>query len=228
MANETAPPASPAAKPWWQSKTVILNVIALLSLMIPPVGQWLKENPVEPVAVLAAINLLVRFATRGAVTWLPDNDQGGNGSTTGGSYSEDGYGNRSPGITDDFAPRISGVLPWLVGPMCAVLMLSLLPSCSPEAMQAVRSVPITIGVEGEHGTYGYSSKGGLSIAIKGKVREDKSGRAKAFEWPDAPKRRGVLPPIYAREEDFYGGWGKAGGLIRQGVESPQERPTPRL
>lgn len=39
---------------------------------------------------------------------------------------------------------------------------------------ALEDMPITIGVEGEHGVYSYSSKGGLNI--KAKIRQEKSGR----------------------------------------------------
>ena len=39
---------------------------------------------------------------------------------------------------------------------------------------ALEDMPVTIGVEGRHGVYGYSSADGLSI--RAKVRQEKSGR----------------------------------------------------
>lgn len=64
------------------------------------------------------------------------------------------------------------------GPLWGAGMLLfslLLQSCTPAQVEAFKAIPITIGIEGEQGTYGYSSKSGLSVAIKApKVREEKS------------------------------------------------------
>ena len=58
----------------------------------------------------------------------------------------------------------------------ALLTSCLVTGCTPAQVDAFRAMPITIGVEGEHGNYGYSSKGGLSVTMKTpKVREEKSG-----------------------------------------------------
>jgi hypothetical protein len=71
-------------KPIYTSKTFWVQVLALLCALIPPVNAWLKENPVEFVGVLAAVNVLVRFATKGAVTIFPGEENGGDpGGTTG-------------------------------------------------------------------------------------------------------------------------------------------------
>jgi len=77
----------PTTKPFWQSKTVWVQVLAILSMFIPAVGAWVASNPVEFVAVLGAINTLVRFATHGSVSIFQDDDSGtgGKGGTSGGS-----------------------------------------------------------------------------------------------------------------------------------------------
>jgi len=61
------------------SKTVWVQVIAFLSTFIPAVGDWLRANPVEFVAALGAVNVLVRFITSGSITIFP----GDTGTTTG-------------------------------------------------------------------------------------------------------------------------------------------------
>ena len=54
-------------KSFWKSKTVWLQVVALLATFFPQVRDFISGNPVEVVAALAAANVLMRFATRGAV-----------------------------------------------------------------------------------------------------------------------------------------------------------------
>lgn len=79
---------TPTTKPFWQSKTVWVQVLAVLSMFIPAVGEWVAKNPVEFVAVLGAINTLVRFATHGSVSVFQDDESGnagGKGSGSGGS-----------------------------------------------------------------------------------------------------------------------------------------------
>jgi len=79
---------TPTTKPFWQSKTVWVQVLAILSMFIPAVGAWVASNPVEFVAVLGAINTLVRFATHGSVSVFQDDESGttgGKGSSSGGS-----------------------------------------------------------------------------------------------------------------------------------------------
>jgi hypothetical protein len=221
MADENNAPAS---KPVLQSKTAWVMAIAFLAAFIPAAQKWIAENPVTTFQALAAAGVLLRFATSGKVRIFSDDAatggpaQGG-GANGGGSFDEDGYG-KGPGSTNYFSPRTAGFLPWLVGLACVVIF-PLLTSCDSAAVAAVRSLPITIGVEGEHGTYGYSSEGGLSIAIKGTVREEKSGgdiRKKIDEirnlrdgglWeprrPYRPQRMCAVPvpAICAGFEDFY-------------------------
>jgi hypothetical protein len=186
--NPEDPNASaPAEKVWWKSKVVLLNILALVSLAVPAVAEWVKNNPVEPMAALAALNVLVRFVTSGKVTLFSDDDTSGNASPGTGVGP---FGGNSKGTNGDsgaswFSPSRKAVVPWLVAASCAVVFL--FTGCTPAQLQTFREIPITIGVEGEHGTYAYSSKGGLSVTVKGrKVREEKSapdfGKILAREW----------------------------------------------
>ncbi|MFC5049231.1 hypothetical protein ACFPK9_01175 [Rubritalea spongiae] len=54
-------------KKFWQSKTLWVQAISVISLLFPVVQEWLAENPVEVVTVFAAINTLVRFVTSGKI-----------------------------------------------------------------------------------------------------------------------------------------------------------------
>lgn len=67
-------PTAPAAKPFWTSKTFWLNTLALVSTLIPAVGEWVKANPVEFAQAMAAANVLLRFITSGKISlgWDPD------------------------------------------------------------------------------------------------------------------------------------------------------------
>lgn len=51
--------------PWYLSRTLWINVAALLSLLVPAVRDWLTANPVEFTSALGAINVLLRFVTVG-------------------------------------------------------------------------------------------------------------------------------------------------------------------
>jgi hypothetical protein len=54
------------------SKTFWLQVAAVVSAMFPAVQDWLVKNPVEFVAALAALNVLMRFVTSGKVAIMDD------------------------------------------------------------------------------------------------------------------------------------------------------------
>ncbi len=106
----------------------------------------------------------------------------------------------------------------------------LLTSCTPAQIEAFRAVPITIGIEGEHGVYGYSSKSGLSVAVKApRVREEKSGinvmlilerewecgrylPSPLEQWPPIERkpRRLVMPPDEFAEHRPQGHQGQRG------------------
>jgi hypothetical protein len=71
MTDEPAPayPKSPL-----RSKTIWIQILAVLTVLIPSVRDWLAANPVEFVAALAALNTLVRFATKGGLQLFPHSD----------------------------------------------------------------------------------------------------------------------------------------------------------
>lgn len=75
--------ATPSTKqttstPWYLSRTLWINVAALLSLLVPSVRDWLESNPVEFTAALGAVNVLLRFVTVGKYQLAePTGDQDG-------------------------------------------------------------------------------------------------------------------------------------------------------
>ena len=56
------------------SKTFWVQVLTVLTALIPAVQDWLTKNPVEFLSALAAVNVLVRFVTSGKVTIFSDNE----------------------------------------------------------------------------------------------------------------------------------------------------------
>jgi hypothetical protein len=70
-------PPAPTTKSFLLSKTFWLQVIAIISVMIPQGQAWLAENPVEIIAVFAALNVLVRFVTSGKVSIFPPEESSG-------------------------------------------------------------------------------------------------------------------------------------------------------
>lgn len=54
----------------FKSKTFWTQVLATASTLIPSVQEFLASNPVEAVAVLGALNVVVRFFTKGRVNVL--------------------------------------------------------------------------------------------------------------------------------------------------------------
>ncbi len=99
-------------KPILKSKTFWVQVLAVLAVLFPAVQEWLAANPVEFVAVLAAINVIVRFVTSGKISILGDTDQ------------------------------VHGFPWFLFAVGTAVAAGTLLPSCSPAQMEAARKLPI--------------------------------------------------------------------------------------
>ena len=70
-------------KTFLKSKTIWLQIISVLCLFIPGMKEWFAATPVEFVSVLAAVNVLVRFATSGKVTLFSDNSTGSAGTSAG-------------------------------------------------------------------------------------------------------------------------------------------------
>lgn len=87
------------AKPFYLSKTFWVNLVALASMAVPQVREFLDGNPETVVGVLVAVNVLLRFATKGGISL--SSDSGGRGS--------------------------SGLSAWVVA--AGLLSLGLLPSC---------------------------------------------------------------------------------------------------
>lgn len=87
------------------SKTFWLQVIAILTALLPQVQAWLASNPVEVIAVFAAANVLVRFVTSGKVSIFPPEDKSGGAS--------------------------GGMMPLVVGLGLSMAAVGTLPSCAP-------------------------------------------------------------------------------------------------
>lgn len=194
MANE----ATPTAKPWWQSKTIFLNVLALVAMMVPAVREWVEKNPVEPIAVLSALNLLVRFVTSGRISIFPDGDgDGGAGSSPEGSprtgvpgaARSEGNGGGVLGSLAAADDRDTPGFPWLVSPACLLLLLA---SCTvgvdAEGGWSIRPDPMTIDA-------------GLKYLIRHEQDEDGS-KAGLTQWKYYDPATGKEIP----EED-YAQWG---------------------
>ncbi len=72
------------SSPWYLSRTFWINLAALLSLLLPSVREWLENNPVDFVAALGGVNVLLRFFTYGKHQISSDDDsESGTGDGTG-------------------------------------------------------------------------------------------------------------------------------------------------
>jgi hypothetical protein len=103
------------------SKTFWVQFLALLSLLVPVVREWLESNPVELVAVFAAVNVLVRFATSGKVSVFPPEE-----------------------VASSKQGSSGGMVPCVIGVMAVGSLVVSLPSCSPAQISAVRAIPIRV------------------------------------------------------------------------------------
>ena len=56
------------AKPFWQSKTLWVNVIAFGAGALSSAVGWLTVSPEETAATFVVLNLIMRAVTKGAVT----------------------------------------------------------------------------------------------------------------------------------------------------------------
>lgn len=104
----TTPTAEESRKAILKSKTFWLNALAMLSVLIPAMQQFIAENPESPFVALGALNVLLRFATKGKVNIFGEN-------TT---------------------PPAGGLMAFLVLGTMAGLMGIVLPSCSPSSIAA--------------------------------------------------------------------------------------------
>lgn len=70
--SDTTPATTPApTKSILLSKTLWVQILMIALGFFPPALAWLKANPVDALAVIAAVNVLVRFATSGRVSIFP-------------------------------------------------------------------------------------------------------------------------------------------------------------
>lgn len=60
-------------KSFWKSKTVWMQVVTLAASFVPGVQSFLAANPVEAMAALTAVNVLVRFVTLGRISIFSGN-----------------------------------------------------------------------------------------------------------------------------------------------------------
>ena len=56
-------------KRWYKSKTVLINVLSLVAMILATVAQWPEMNEIAPqlVYALAIVNVLLRFVTSESV-----------------------------------------------------------------------------------------------------------------------------------------------------------------
>ena len=127
------------------SKTFWVQIVALLVLVFPAVKSWFDSNPVEYLTALAAVNVLLRFVTRGAVSILP-------GATAGAEPSE----------CDDETGNSGGLLAWLPPAALAGLVGFSSPGCSPVP---AGSLPFAGTVLVDGATLHYDSKAGLAVTV---------------------------------------------------------------
>lgn len=66
--------------PWYLSRTLYINLAALLSLIFPSVREWLENNPIDFFAALGGVNVLLRFVTFGKYQLSPDDAPTGKGT----------------------------------------------------------------------------------------------------------------------------------------------------
>lgn len=132
-----------------QSKTFWLQVITFLAVLFPAVQAWLVKNPETAMAVIGAVNILLRFATSGKISLS------GAGETV-----DNMSGGRSGGT-------------WLLamGLGLGTAAVGILSSCSPDQLAAARAVPVRSCVETDYGTVCYSSKSGIAVSVDAKSRK---------------------------------------------------------
>lgn len=126
---DTPPVKKPASTPWYLSRTLWINVAALLSMLVPAVRDWLESNPVEFTTALGAVNVLLRFVTVGKYQLA---------EPTGGQ----------DGGADESAPRAShtsGSGGFAIMLMIGMSLIMMTWACSTTDKQAATSVALTDG-----------------------------------------------------------------------------------
>lgn len=107
----TTQSTTPTGTPFYLSRTFWVNLVALLSLIVPAVRDWLAANPVEFVSALGAVNVLLRFVTAGKyeIKEFPNDSEEKETASGGGSAQES---SAPPAGSDDIkkAERLSKML----------------------------------------------------------------------------------------------------------------------
>ena len=56
-------------KPWYLSKTILLNTLAaLLAVFYPPAQEWIVQHPDMVAGIFAVINVLLRFVSKDGIS----------------------------------------------------------------------------------------------------------------------------------------------------------------
>lgn len=169
-----------------RSKTIWLNLLALISLFVPPARDWLEANPVQAVVALGALNTLVRFATRDRVSLFPPDDESGNGiSATGtGGVHNVGAGTNPGGDAARYDKRRSPGTSWLVCLLAAVA----LPACSFFEDYQFSGRAVVVSEDGAKGglrfTPGQTPQGFIKYAL----RDPETGRVTGWIEIDGSRR----------------------------------------
>jgi len=135
----TTTTTKPMSKSIFFSKTFWLQVAALVCAMFPAVQSWITANPVQFVAVLGALNVIMRFITSGKVSILDD------------------------------TPPVNGIGFFVCGIcVCGTALAGSLVSCSAEQLAAAKAVPVKACYLTNQGRVCYSNVEGLSAEIDGR------------------------------------------------------------
>lgn len=165
MPNET----TATAKPFWQSKTVWLQVLALVCMFIPAVQAWVVKNPVEFVAVLGAVNTLVRWVTSGSISIFPPDDSGDPGQP-GPSISPGGENKRGGGAGTALPLLL------LVWCMALVTMAGCLVSCTSGEWPVTGSITYRDPGSGAKGGLTFSPGAAPRASVKVPIYDPETGR----------------------------------------------------
>lgn len=152
-----ASPIEPATKkkavtPWYLSRTLYINLAAILSLIFPAVREWLENNPIDFFAALGGVNVLLQFVTFGKYQLSPDDAPTGKGT---GEENNLESAAPVPGNNDLASSSIAGAgtpdssarlkkIKNGLGLVLVMLLVLLIGSCSSEA-PAPTSVSLTEG-----------------------------------------------------------------------------------
>ena len=146
-------------KPILQSKTLWLNLIALLLLLWPAAKAWVAANPIEPLAVLTAANIILRFFSQGRISLWADEDSADQ-EPAGADDARIGNGARSVAWMLIAAGSSAGVL-W-VSP----------PSCTPGQIETAKAIPLKACYIDQNGnSVCYSTKDGITGTVDRRSRK---------------------------------------------------------